>query len=104
MPSSAIQYFTAAADRIIIREFSVELSYPLLDIYNSSTLAGVWPTLWKHEFITPVPKVFPPNTRDDLRKIAGTKNLSKIYESLLSDSIISDMAPSTDPSQFGNEK
>ena len=37
----------------IIREFSVELSYPLSNIYNSSTLAGVWPTLWKHEFITP---------------------------------------------------
>ena len=50
------------------------------------------------------PKVFLPNTRDDLRKIAGTKNLSKIYESLLSDGIISDMAPSIDPSQFGNKK
>ena len=88
----------------ILREFSVELSYPLSNIYNSSTLAGVWPALWKHEFVTPVPKVFPPNTRDDLRKITGTKNLSKIYESLLSDSIIGDMAPNIDPSQFGNEK
>ena len=39
-----------------------------------------------------------------MRKISGTKNLSKIYEALLSDTIIIDMDPSTDPSQFGNEK
>ena len=62
----------------IILEYSVELSNPLANIYNSATLDGVWPTLWKHEFITPVPKVYPPNRTDDLRKISGTKNLSKL--------------------------
>ena len=41
---------------------------------------------------------------DDLRNISGTKNLSKIYEAILSDSIIGDMCPFIDPSQFGNEK
>ena len=69
----------------VILEFSVELSTPLSNIYNSSTLAGVWPLIWKHEYITPAPKVFPPVDADDLRKISGTKNLSKIYEALLSD-------------------
>ena len=54
--------------------------------------------------MTPAPKVYPPIKTDDLRKISGTKNLSKIYESLLSDSIIDDMRPNMDPSQFGNEK
>ena len=62
----------------IILEYSAELSNPLANIYNSATLDGVWPTLWKHEFITPVPKVYPPNSTDDLRKISGTKNLSKL--------------------------
>ena len=88
----------------IISEFSVELSTPLSNIYNSATLAGVWPDLWKHEYVTPAPKVHPPTNTDDLRKISGTKNLSKLYEALLSDSIISDMVPYIDPSQFGNEK
>ena len=88
----------------VILEYSVELSTPLSNIYNSSTLAGVWPLLWKHEYITPAPKVFPPVDADDLRKISGTKNLSKIYEALLSDFIIGDMYPHIDPSQFGNEK
>ena len=88
----------------IISEYSVELSTPLSNIYNSSTLAGVWPNLWKYEYVTPVPKIYPPIKPGDLRKISGTKNLSKIYESLLSDHIIEDMSSSIDPSQYGNEK
>ena len=88
----------------IIFEFSVEFSDPLCNVYNSSTLDGMWPNLWKYEFVTPVPKVYPPVNTDHLRKISGTKNLSKIYEALLSDFIIEDMNPKIDPSQFGNEK
>ena len=88
----------------IISEYSVELSFPLANIYNTSTLSGTWPNLWKFEYVTPVPKVYPPTCTDDLRKISGTKNLSKLYEALLSDSIINDMSPNMDPSQFGNEK
>ena len=88
----------------IISEFSVELSSPLSNIYNSATLSGVWPIIWKYEFVTPVPKVYPPETTEDLRKISGTKNFSKIYESLISEPILEDMEPSMDPSQFGNVK
>ena len=66
----------------IVKEFSVELSTPLSNIYNSATLAGIWPNIWKYEYVTPVPKVYPPANTDDLRKISGTKNLSKIYEAL----------------------
>ena len=83
----------------IILEYSAELSSPLSNIYNTATLDGIWPRIWKFEYVTPAPKVYPL-----MRKISGTKNLSKIYEALLSDTIIIDMDPSTDPSQFGNEK
>ena len=48
--------------------------------------------------------MYPPVSIDDLRKISGTKNFSKIYEALLSDYIIPDMCPNIDPSQYGNEK
>ena len=88
----------------IITEFSVELAAPLCNIYNTSILSGVWPRLWKYEFVTPVPKVFPPETTEDLRKISGTKNFSKIFEALISDPIIADMAPNMDKSQFGKIK
>ena len=88
----------------IISEFSVELSVPLSNVFNTAILDGVWPKIWKHEHITPVPKVYPPNTTDDLRRISGTKSLSKLLEALLTDTIIQDIAPQIDKSQFGNEK
>ena len=43
----------------IIAELSVELSNPLSNIYNSATLACVWPYLWKHEYIPSATKVYP---------------------------------------------
>ena len=64
----------------IILEYSVELSTPLSNIYNSASLDGIWPNIWKYEYVTPVPKVYPPMESNDLRKVSGTKNLSKIYE------------------------
>ena len=51
-----------------------------------------------------MPKVYPPNSVDDLRKISGAKHFSKIYEALLSDTIIGDITPSIDPSQYGQQK
>ena len=88
----------------IIQEFSVEIAEPVCNIFNTATLKGEWPDGWKHEYITPVPKVHPPKTMDDLRKISMTKNLSKVYEALLSTHIINDVASSMDPSQYGNRK
>ena len=60
--------------------------------------------LWKIETVTPAPKVYPPQSPNDLRKISGTLNFSKIYEKFLAEVMISDMTPSSDPSQYGNEK
>ena len=88
----------------IITEFSVELSSPLCNIFNTGTLNGEWPNIWKFEYVTPAPKVYPPVTKDDLRKISGTKNFSKIYEALISETILSDMTPKMDKAQYGNQK
>ena len=41
---------------------------------------------------------------DDLRKIAGLKNLSKLTEKIISKWMISDMAELRDEAQYGNEK
>ena len=85
-------------------EFSVDISEPLCNIFNSATIKGIWPKHWKHEVVTPVPKVYPPKSPDDLRKIACTKNLSKVYEALLSETIIKDISPNIDKAQYGNKK
>ena len=88
----------------VIMEFSPFLSYPLEDIYNRSVIHGEYANIWKIEIVTPVPKVFPPSTEEELRKISCTKNFSKVFESILSEFLIEDMKPTSDPSQFGNEK
>ena len=65
---------------------------------------GEYPDIWKIEMVTPVPKVYPPQTVEQLRKISGLKNLSKTAERVVGDFMLSDMSESRDPAQYGNEK
>ena len=39
----------------IIVEFSVELSFPLSNIYNSGIQCGQWPDKWKFEYVQSLP-------------------------------------------------
>ena len=39
-----------------------------------------------------------------MRKISGTLNFSKIYEKFIAEALVEDMAATSDPSQYGNEK
>ena len=75
----------------LINEFAMELSFPLANIINRMISAGEYPNIWKIEIVTPVPKIHPPQSVKDLRKIAGTKNFSKITEKLLAEYILEDM-------------
>ena len=88
----------------VIKEYSSYLSYPLENIYNRSVIHGEYADIWKLEIVSPVPKVYPPASEEELRKISCTLNFSKIFESILAEYLISDMKPSSDQSQFGNEK
>ena len=49
----------------LIKVFAKQLSVPLSHIINSSILNGTWGKLYKLETVTPVPKVFPPQTVED---------------------------------------
>ena len=55
----------------VIAEFSFELGRPIAHIVNYCFSQGIYPNLWKLEFVTPVPKIFPPEKISDLRKISG---------------------------------
>ena len=87
-----------------MKEFAPELSGPLADILNCMVEKGEFPNLWKLEMVTPVPKIYPPGTVNDLRKISGLKKISKIAEKILGKHLISDMSKNRDHSQYGNEK
>ena len=88
----------------IIQEFAVELAEPLTHILSFGILHGQYPDIWKFETITPVPKVYPTEHVQQLRKISGLKNFAKISESFLAEFITSDMLPTNDPAQYGNQK
>ena len=89
---------------LIIKEFAAELSEPLAHILNFGLSIGQYPLIWKFETITPVPKVYPPESINQVRKISGLKNFAKICDSFLGEFITTDMLPNTDPAQYGNMK
>ena len=88
----------------VVKMFGYHLSFPLSNIFKRCCNSGEYPDIWKMEVVTPAPKKFPPETPNDLRKISGTLNFSKIFEKFLAEVMISDMRPTSDPSQYGNEK
>ena len=90
--------------RKVVMEFSVELAAPLLKIFNSITRDAEYPRQWIVEHQTPIPKIHPPNSEDDLRNISCTPFFSKVYEGFLSDWLLPIVKPFLDPSNCGGLK
>ena len=67
----------------LVTEYADLLAIPLCSIFNSILESGVWPRVWKQEFVTPIPKKKLPDSMDDLRNISCTALTSKIFESYL---------------------
>ena len=88
----------------LFKYFGVELAKPVTNVVNSLLRQGIWPSIFKMEIVTPVPKVYPPKTVDELRNISSLLNLDKVAEKLVSKLLISDMKSKLDPSQYANQK
>jgi hypothetical protein len=86
------------------KEVAVELARPLTDIINSCLAEGVYPALWKREWVSPIPKVKEPEVLKDVRKVASTSDYNKVLESVIKDYITEDIAHNLDPKQFGGKK
>ena len=67
----------------LVNDAASHLAIPLTSIYNKTTSTGEWPSVWKTEYVTPIPKKAVPESPDDLRNISCTQLLSKIYESFV---------------------
>ena len=88
----------------VVTTFSVELAEPLEIVFNTITRSGEYPRQWIIEHQTPIPKVHPPKSEDDLRNISCTPFYSKVYESFLSDWLLPIVRPHLDPSNCGGLK
>ena len=65
-----------------------------MDVINSLIKQGVWPNIYKTEYITPIPKVFPPAKLKNLRNISGLMALDKFSEKLIAKIMMEDMKAS----------
>ena len=87
----------------IRHECSHFLALPLATIINNSLASGKYPTIWKQEWVTPVPKVTHPKEISDLRKISCTSDYSKLFEGFLKEWVMEDIAKKLDMGQFGGQ-
>ena len=67
----------------LVNRAAPALAAPLQHIYNNITLTQSWPTIWKTEYVTPIPKKTMPQGPGDLRNISCTQLFSKVYESFI---------------------
>ena len=88
----------------LIQKFADDLAFPLCHIVNSCLQNGIYPSIWKKEIVTPVPKVKAPEKLEQLRKISGLLNFSKITDSILTEFLVADMTSLRDKAQYGNVK
>ena len=88
----------------VLKHCAQWLGKPVANVIDSSIRQGLWPDIFKHEVVTPVPKVFPPTKIDELRNISGLLNLDKVAEKVIAKMMIADMKSKLDPSQFANQE
>ena len=84
------------------KEFLPELAKPISYIFNSISETGIYPKQWLTEFVTPIPKVSPPEIEDDLRNISLTADLSKNYEYILAEWLKPYIMKRMNPGQCGD--
>ena len=85
----------------LIKQCALELAKPAHLIFNSISKSSIYPSKWKTEHQVPIPKVNPPASEDDLRNIAKTPFLSKVYESFVCQWLIAAIKPYLDANQCG---
>lgn len=59
------------------------LVQPIARIFNAAVKSNCWPTLWKTEYVTVIPKNKLPENKSDCRNISCTNYLSKILERIV---------------------
>ena len=74
------------------KEFSMELTTPLVNIYNCCLNQGVFPRIWKEELVTPVPKKEYLQEIKDTRKITCLSDFGKNFEGFLKTWILEDIS------------
>ena len=87
----------------ILKDFAMELSSPVAEIFNASILERIVPDSWKEADVIPIPKsVSVKEIENDLRPISLTPILSKTMEHFVAEWIMSQIRHLVDRKQFGS--
>ena len=87
--------------RKVVQRCAAVLSVPITTVFNQITRFAQFPKRWKIEHQIAIPKVYPPENEDDLRNIAKTPFVSKVYESFIGGWLLPVVKPYLDPGQCG---
>jgi hypothetical protein len=85
----------------LVQTCASTLAVPAVIIFNQITNCAVYPAQWKIEHQIALAKVPSPETEDELRNIAKTPFLSKVYESFVGGWLLPIIKPYLDPGQCG---
>ena len=66
----------------VFKECCFELTEVISHMFNLFLSSSSTPSSWKHSIVTPIPKVHPPRSFEDLRPISVTPILSRVFEKL----------------------
>ena len=84
----------------ILKLFASELSDPMTTIFNRLLSSGDFPSAWRDAYISPIPKASPVTCDNDLRPVALTACLSKVFEDFVVQWLMEDIKEHIDPNQF----
>ena len=94
-------YIPGDLPRDLVKEFSPELAGPVSTIFNNIISTAQWPTMWKTEYVIPLPKIQMPESEDDLRPISLTNFFSKVLENFVFGWLLQYIEKKIDFRQYG---
>ena len=88
----------------LLKDFAIELSPIIADIYNQSLKEGSIPTILKSSIVTPILKITPPSDiKADLRPISLTCTLAKVLEGFTCVRLLPQLTGKIDPRQYARK-
>ena len=90
--------------RQVLKPLAEIYARPLAIIYNRCLEEGVYPSCWKQEVTSMIPKRKLIESAGDLRPITITMFFSKVFESIIRKVILSDISPNIHLEQYGGVK
>ena len=85
----------------LVRRHPEAFAEPITMLFNEINRTGQWPTSWKTEHLTVIPKVPNPSGLAECRNISCTSIFSKVLEGVLLERLRGELIP--DSSQYGGK-